>query len=435
MIWRKKIGQYMVWLLIAVLLSGCGEAGREEDYQIREADGETQEQIVLEVYIWEDEEKAMKLLSEAYLQTERELAIHLNVIPSSEYSQQMMAVKNGIKKGDCIFFPHIAEAAIWVNKGLLQSLDLWTEEEACFEDWYQGDTEEYKKYMCPYRMSRWAVFYNKKLFDEKGIPYPEEDWNWDDYAATAVLLTNRVGLNKVYGAIGFEPTSTWWRVPARTRGANNPLKEEDLAMFRESAQWCYDMTYELKAQLPYTEWTEKQGRSNNELFLGGNVGMCFTGDWSVPWLNDRIEEENLDFEYDIAPMPRWGEEKLYNISDAAVASMTVSTEHPKETADFIRFVSGPEGAEILAKWGYIPAWNTEEIRNMFLNAEEAPEHREYFFTEGELSCVPASLGYSEAMDVVQTEITSYLLQEQNLDQCFMNIENALETIKVKEQIY
>lgn len=426
---RKGLCGIIVFLT-AVLLTGCGESG--EPYSIREEKTEKEEEIVLEVFAWQDEEKTLQLLKGKYLETNPGIDIHLNIIPSSEYSQQMMAVKKGIKKGDCVFFPHIAEATIWVKKGLLQSLEPWTTEEEKFVDWYQGDTEEYKAYMCPYRMSRWAVFYNKKLFDEKEIPYPEEGWTWEDYADTAVRLTNRVGVNKVYGAVGFEPTSTWWRVPARTRGANNPLKEEDLAMFRESAEWCYKMTYELKAQLPYTEWTENQGRTNNELFLRGNVGMCYTGDWSVAWLNRKIKEENLDFEYDIAPMPRWGEEPLYHISDAAVAGMMTSTEYPEEVSAFIHYVSGPEGAELLAEQGYIPAWDSEEIRERFLNSGEYPEHREYFFTPGALSSVPASLGYSEAMDIVQTEITAYLLQEQNLEQCFDNIENSLRTIKAKE---
>ncbi|SOY27340.1 Putative ABC transporter substrate-binding protein YesO [Acetatifactor muris] len=432
-IWGKGKRRGIVLLLTAVMLSGCGVAESGEMYQIREEKPAKEEKTVLEVYAWEDEEKNLQLLSEAYLRTRPGMEIQLHVIPASEYSQQMMAISRGVKEGDCVFFPHIAEAAIWVNKGLLQNLESYIGElEAGFTDWYQGDKQEYKEYMCPYRMSRWAVFYNKKIFEEREIPYPEGDWTWEEYAQTAMLLTERVGVNRIYGAMGFEPTSSWWRVPARTRGANNPLADQDLAMFREAAKWCYDMTYERKAQLPYTEWTEQQGRTNNEVFLGGSVGMCFTGDWSVSWLNEKIEEKNLDFEYDIAPMPRWEEEPLHNISDAAVISMVKSTVHPDAAGDFIRFVCGPEGAAILAERDYIPAWDSEEIRETFLNSEKYPEHREFFFMEGELSCVPASLGYSEAMEVVQEEIMSYLLQEQSLDQCFDNIEHALKTMKAKE---
>jgi len=49
-----------------------------------------------------------------------------------------------------------------------------------------------------------AVWFNKRLFDEAGEPYPEPDWTWDDCIATAQRLTvrNERGQVTQYGLLG-----------------------------------------------------------------------------------------------------------------------------------------------------------------------------------------------------------------------------------------
>ncbi len=426
----------LILLLGCLILTGRSREEKKEKQEnpvvIREDSEEKEDVITLEVYVWDDEGSNLRMLADAYEQEKQGIRIHINVIPSSEYSQQMMAIKEGKKAGDCVFFPHVAEAATWIEKDIVQDLKPWLDaeiEELRFAQWCPEDGKEYQSYMLPYRVSRWAVFYNVKLFEEKGIPFPEEDWTWEEYAQTAVLLTDRVGVSKTFGSLGFEPTSIWWRVPARTRGANNPLILEDRQMFREAAEWCYRLSYELEAQIPYTEQTGNQGRVYNELFLDGGIGMFFTGDWSVYQINQLMEEKKSDFVYDIAPLPGWEDEENYVLSDAAVASVTQTTMYPQEAYDFIRFVAGEKGAKLLAAQGTIPAWDTEEIKEIILNSTEIPEHMEYFYREGKLSSVPASVSYNEAMEIMRKEVSSYLLQEKSSDQCFDQIEKLIQEME------
>ena len=423
---RKAVAGLLV-VCILLCLPGCSADKVQQLYHIQEFEPVEKETIILEVFAWEDEEKNVRALMDCYAEINPEVSIHLNILPSSEYSQQMMAIKQGMKECDCVFFPNVAEAAVWVDKGVLQTLEPWIQKETALID-----EKKYNGFMLPYRMSRWAVFYNKAIFDDCGIPYPDSDWTWDEYAQLAVRLTNRVGVNKRYGSLGFEPTSIWWRVPARTRGAENPLQEEELQKFRESVEWVYNLTYELEAQQPYTEQTGSQGKLLNEIFLSGEAAMFFCGDWTVSQLNDLIRENKLDFSYDIAPMPRWEEEARYAIADAAVIAMTESTKYPNETFEWIQFVSGPDGAAVLAERGIIPAWESDEIRGKFLNSSVYPEHMEYFFMNDEESTIPASKEYSEAMEIMRDEVASYLLQEQDIEQCFENIEQTFQENGLKK---
>jgi multiple sugar transport system substrate-binding protein len=44
-----------------------------------------------------------------------------------------------------------------------------------------------------------AMFYNKALFDDAGIPYPTNDWTWDEFVEITTALTQGEGVDKQYG--------------------------------------------------------------------------------------------------------------------------------------------------------------------------------------------------------------------------------------------
>lgn len=421
--WKKIIALG----LAAGMLAGCGT---ESSDAVQEKNAE-EKKVVLEVYAWTDEEENLRLLSEAYMAQHEDIEIHRNIVPISQFSQRMLSLKNGQIKADCIFSPNTAECAIWKNKKILKDLSEYLENSELLDahdTWYTEGEAENSSYMIPYRQSRWAVYYNKTLFDEMGVEYPEEDWTWEEYAEKAVQLTGRLNGKKVYGSLSFEPTSTWWRVPARTAGANDPFRRADLEQFRKAAEYMYNLTYTLKAQLPYTQQDNSKAVLYNETFLEGNVGMFFSGDWSAATLNRIIEEKGLDFSYDIAPMPHWEGEDTYTISDAAVIAMVKESEHPEETFDFMRFAAGEEGAKILAEHDVIPAWNSKEIQEIYLKNSSLPEHKEYFWREGKTSRIPGNIRYSEGMGIVGDEVSKYLLQRQSLDETFDKIEEELNKV-------
>lgn len=410
-------------LLGAAFVTGCSSVQRESE-QGRE------EPLVLEVYAWPDEEENVQLLSDAYTKEHPEVEIHANIIPMTEFRQKMLSLKNGEQRADCVFGAQLAEAVLWKEKGLLKNLDKYLdglEMEEHYEQWYAEGEEACASYMMPYRKSRWVVYYNKDLFDKMGVDYPREGWTWQDYEEIAQELSGSLGGERIYGSLSFEPNSIWWRVPARTRGANDPFSKADLQAFREAAQWNYNLTYNLKVQMPYYE-QEGGGFDYEGTFLEGKTGMYFCGDWSLATLNRRMKEADSPFSFDIAPLPSWEGEESYVISDAAVISMMECTEHPDEAFEFMRFVSGEDGAAVLANNNVLPAWNSDKVQNIYRKAAGTPEHVEYFFTKGKISRVPASCRYSEGIEIVRDEVAKYLLQEQDLEQTYQNIERKLNDL-------
>ena len=79
----------------------------------------------------------------------------------------------------------------------------------------------------PQALNPIAMIYNKDIFDEKGIAYPEEDWTWQEMLDTAAKLTfdrDGDGKNDVYGIYYTTNITQGW-LPFMTANGTLPLKD------------------------------------------------------------------------------------------------------------------------------------------------------------------------------------------------------------------
>ena len=176
-----KLGSFVLAATVALSVNGCWQK-TEQTVEV-----EAEMVPVLDVYAGKNEEKNLKLLVQAYEKENQDVSIELHWIPDSEYSQQMMRIKNGESEADCIFFPEAGEAAIWKNKKILKNLSPWYETKNQVNASLYGDVEkDGALYMIPYRVGKICVYYNKTLFDSRGVEYPQENWTWEDYREKAL---------------------------------------------------------------------------------------------------------------------------------------------------------------------------------------------------------------------------------------------------------
>ena len=412
-------------LILASLCTGCKETVQDMP------DEKEVEETVLEVYAGQSERESLGLLAEAFEGENPEISVNLHFIPDSEYTQQMMKIKNHEAEADSIFFPDTGEAVLWREKGILKDLAGWSEDSlvlSYYQNWYANMEEEEKYSMIPYRIGRICVYYNKTLFDAQEIAYPEDGWTWEELKETAAQLTGWSGNEKVYGAPGFEASGYWWTLPARTRGAADPFREEDLAVFQETAQWCHEFTSDLSGPFSYAEWGDDVENNYYTLFLEGRLGMFFGDDTEVKTLNQDIEEQGLSLEYGVASLPAWNGGDYTEVFNTATASVAEASAHPDEAFHFIEFCTGQQGAEILAENNTVPAWQTDEICEIYLGASESPAGRECFLM-GE---VPAETAvgnlYQGGMEIMRQQVSLYLMDQQELEYTFRNIRRELDEL-------
>jgi multiple sugar transport system substrate-binding protein len=61
-----------------------------------------------------------------------------------------------------------------------------------------------KLYVLPYSFSPTVVLYNKKLFDDAQIPYPEADWTWEQFRSISKKILPEKGSDIAYDILIFE---------------------------------------------------------------------------------------------------------------------------------------------------------------------------------------------------------------------------------------
>jgi multiple sugar transport system substrate-binding protein len=154
-----------------------------------------------------------------------------------------------------------------VYLGLKQFFD---KEKLAYEDVFGKSIEETQNiggdyYSLPYCNNINMVFFNKKMFDEAGIPYPDPNWTWNDFRETAKKLTKGSGANKVYGAMIAVTDSNndygHWASMARQKLGSfyyyNPdfkTTRFDHPAMKESLQFFYDLVMVDKSCVPPEEY-------------------------------------------------------------------------------------------------------------------------------------------------------------------------------------
>ncbi len=123
-------------------------------------------------------------------------------------------------------------------------------------------------YAVPYANNINMVFYNKKMFDAAGIPYPKPDWTWSDFRTVAKKLTHGEGANTVYGAMldfGAPNGDMYWNTIAVQKLGSFWYYSKDFTKTRfenpavkESLQYFYDLAMVDQSVVPLAQYTALQ---------------------------------------------------------------------------------------------------------------------------------------------------------------------------------
>ncbi len=152
-------------------------------------------------------------------------------------------------------------------------------------------------------MGTTALYYNKNWFREKGVPFPDESWDWEKYREAMVRLSEpqngRWGIYLILGADRRQ--AKVHQNGGRFVDPNDDMKSllhTDQVI--QAYQWIQDRMWKENSAIrqdqrgqPMASWTT--------LFTQGKVAMVEEGSWSlVPVL----QNETPGFEWDVAVMPR-----------------------------------------------------------------------------------------------------------------------------------
>jgi multiple sugar transport system substrate-binding protein len=197
------------------------------------------------------------------------------------------------------------------------------------------------------------VYYNKKAFDEAKLPYPRDDWDWDQFVETAKKLKKVDPAGKVvrWGFVeGWTMTEAW--VYDAGGSYVDEIKKPTRWTFCQDRntlkglQFRWDLIHKHKVMPPPSVWVGNNDIDSAEMFASGRAAMILFGLWKTPQFRE-IE----GFQWDAAMIPREPSGHVdFNLGGTAYG-IPKTTRNMKAAWKFVKFVSSEEGTKKLAEDG------------------------------------------------------------------------------------
>jgi len=128
-----------------------------------------------------------------------------------------------------------------------------------------------------------GLLYNKTVFDNAHVPYPTNDWTWDDFRAAAKKLTDPA--NHIYGygySVSGSEETTWqfwphlWQNGGAILNADNTKSEFASPAGDDALEFLRAMAVDDKSV--YLDQTDEKF---GELFVSNRIGMITSGPWQL----------------------------------------------------------------------------------------------------------------------------------------------------------
>lgn len=237
------------------------------------------------------------------------------------------------------------------------------------------------------------------------MPYPADDWTWDDFLAAAKALTaapNADGVVEQYG-LGVEPSlfrlaPFVWQNDGRIVDDVDFPTQLGLTRFpsQEAMQWFVDLQT-VHGVVP--DRVAEASQDSESRFVAGTTAMYLNSRRSTP-----TYREIDSFTWDVAPLPRGKQEAGVLHSDGYC--MAATTENKDAAWRFIEFANSAEGQTIIAQSGRtVPSNIAVAESEAFLDPNQLPSRaRVWLDTVDTLRFVPVISTWEEIESTASEEI-------------------------------
>lgn len=189
----RRIAALCMCAVMTASLAACGESGDKGA-----SEGGKDKGGKLSVMIWDNyQEPGLKEIIADFTE-ETGIEAELQVVQWNEYWTLLEAGAQGGEMPD-VFWMHSNESQRYMsNEILLDLTDRASDSELVDMSKYPEEIKELytydgKVYGIPKDIDTIALWYNKTMFDEAGVDYPDETWTWDTVVENAKKLTKEDG--------------------------------------------------------------------------------------------------------------------------------------------------------------------------------------------------------------------------------------------------
>ena len=282
--------------------------------------------------------------------------VQLQRVPYGEYGSKIMSQFTAGVAPDVLFIGS-QQVVEYHPRGVLEPLDAYiARDRVDLKAFYPETLDLYAvgdvRYGLPRDIAPIAcVFYNKDLFRARGVPFPADDWNWDDLLSAAKKLTLKGPDGKVT-CWGY--TEDWliaegwfmsmgadwvddWKNPARYTFQD--------PNFVKGLQFRADLMYKHRVTPDAVASTALAG-GTTDLFVSGKSGMILSGYWKAP-----LFRGIRSFDWDVVMFPKGPTGKRGFVSGGSGYGICSKSRNKDMAWELVKFLTGEKGQTMFARTG------------------------------------------------------------------------------------
>jgi multiple sugar transport system substrate-binding protein len=220
-----------------------------------------------------------------------------------------------------------------------------------------------------------ALFYNRAIFDQAQVAYPDSTWTWDDLRRAASALTRDLdgdGRTDVWGIqVSNDVEVGWGNYVYQAGGQILSADRTRLALVEPPAVRAFEFLSGLLQNGVSPSPLDLESLSGTP-FRNGRLAMITSGSWTLAAL-----DATDGFVYGVAPLPRDAERAA--VANGVSHAISATSDHADAAWELVRFLSSAEGQRILARSGTsIPARRSVAESDDFLAAGRPEVDRRVF---------------------------------------------------------
>lgn len=393
-----------------------------------------------------EELDAYRALVTAY--EEAEPGADVQLVEASDREDLIARLSTSISGGSPpdLFLMNYRYYGQFAAKGAIEPLDARIEASTAIDpaDFYDTAMAAFQwrgEQLClPQNVSSLAVYYNRDLFREYGVPEPAPGWTWSDLRTTAISMTRDANgvvvqgteseggpqLVAVYG-LGIEPTMiqlapfVWSNGGEVVDDLQRPTRLTlDSPEAREALRNFVDL-HLAYGVIPPDEQLEAE--TNESRFANGRLAMLLSSRRSTTTFRTAA-----DFDWDVAELPRYGEQVGILHSDAYC--MPVGASNKDAAWRFVEFALGASGQQIMASTGRtVPSRIEVAESTAFLDPDHPPGNGQVFLDAiPTVRTAPIVSTWPEIEDVSEGILENALYRGDRLDDVIRELDELTRPI-------
>lgn len=281
------------------------------------------------------------------------IAVEVQMVPWDQYWTLLEA---GAQGGDLpdVFWMHSNYSQKFMSNDILLDLTDKVAQSSTVDmaNYYQDIAELYqydgKIYGIPKDYDTIGLWYNKTMFDEAGIAYPDETWTWDTFAEAAGKLTKADGSQYGFTSPASFNQDGYYNL-IYSMGGSVLSEDKTKSMWNSeetvaAMNWWYDnlVTKAMPTQQVMAENTP-------DVMLGsGKAAMVFEGSWMIAAMKGN---EYIVSNCDVAVLPKAEDGTRISIYNGLGWSATADTAHPDEAWKLIEYLGSEKAQKKQAELG------------------------------------------------------------------------------------